>query len=89
MSKKWKWYVYILECQDGLYYTGCTWNLNRRLEQHASGLGSKFTARHKVNKLVYWEEHEDLETARKRELQIKDWGRAKKRKLISGEWKHY
>jgi len=33
------------------------------------------------------EEHEDLEVARKRERQVKDWSREKKEKLIRGEWK--
>ena len=31
------WYVYILKCSDGTYYTGCTNNLNNRLEQHSKG----------------------------------------------------
>jgi predicted GIY-YIG superfamily endonuclease len=33
------------------------------------------------------EEHEDLEVARKREIQIKNWSQEKKEKLINGEWK--
>lgn len=85
--KQWKWYVYIIECKDGTYYTGLTWNVANRIEQHISGLGSKYTAKHGFKKLVYYEEHEDLEVARKRERQIKDWSQEKKRKLISGEWK--
>ena len=86
MRKKWKWYVYIIECLDGTYYTGCTWNISNRLEQHVSRLGSRYVGKRGVKKLVYFEEHEDLETARRREKQIKDWNQAKKRKLISGEW---
>jgi putative endonuclease len=58
-----------------------------RLEQHLSGLGSKYTGKHGVKKLVYYEEHDDLEVARMREKQIKDWSQEKKRKLILGEWK--
>ena len=85
--KQWKWYVYIIECLDGTYYTGLTWNVANRIEQHISGLGSKYTAKHGFKKLVYYEEYEDLEVARKRERQIKDWSQEKKRKLISGEWK--
>ena len=86
-NKKWKWYVYIIECLDGFYYTGCTWNISRRVEQHISQLGSKYTAEHGFKKLVYFEEHNDLEIARMREIQIKDWNRKKKEKLIKGEWK--
>lgn len=82
----WKWYVYIIECVDGFYYTGLTWSPSIRWEQHLSGLGSKFTSRHKPKKLVYLEEFEDLEVARRREKQIKNWRRAKKEKLINGQW---
>jgi len=38
--KRWHWYVYIIECKDGLYYTGLTWNLSNRIEQHKNGKGS-------------------------------------------------
>ena len=85
--KTWKWYVYIIECADGLYYTGMTWDPAIRYDQHLSGLGSKFTAKHRVKKLAYLEEHEDFEVARLREKQIKDWSRSKKEKLICGEWR--
>jgi len=69
-----------------MFYTGMTWNPAIRTEQHQSGLGGKYTAEHGFKKLVYVEEHEDLEIARNREKQIKDWSRSKKLKLISGEW---
>lgn len=84
--QKWKWYVYIIECRDHTYYTGCTWNVELRMDQHISGKGSKYTKRHGFKKLVYIEEHEDIEEALAREKQIKDWSQAKKRMLISGEW---
>jgi putative endonuclease len=67
MNNEWKWYVYIIECMDGTYYTGMTWNVENRLEQHISGLGSKYTQKHGVKKIVYYEEHDNLETARQRE----------------------
>lgn len=82
MSKKWKWYVYILELNNGRYYTGLTWDPAIRYEQHLSKLGSKYTARYGVKSLVYLEEHEDLEFARMREIQIKDFSQKKKRALI-------
>ncbi len=84
---RWKWYVYILECLDGSYYTGMTWKPSLRLDQHLSGLGGKYTAKHGVKKLAYLEEFENLEEARVREKQIQGWVREKKEKLISGEWK--
>ena len=86
LKKKWRWYVYIIECLDGTYYTGLTWKPDLRLDQHISGLGGKYTAKHGVKKLVYIEEHTDLSVARKRERQIKDWSKTKKLKLIRGEW---
>lgn len=82
----WRWYVYIIECEDGTYYTGMTWDVSRRWEQHLSRMGSKYTAKHKPKSVVYVEEHEDIDTARYREKQIKDWSQTKKKKLISGEW---
>jgi putative endonuclease len=86
MFRKWKWFVYILECVDGSYYTGMTWKPELRLDQHLSGLGGKYTAKHPVKKLAYLEEYEELESARLREKQIQGWIREKKQKLISGEW---
>lgn len=84
---QWYWYVYIIECNDGTYYTGCTWNVVNRLEQHITKFGSKYTAKHGVKRLVYYEEFDNLEDARKREKQIKDWNQKKKKKLILGVWK--
>ncbi len=78
----WKWYVYILECKNNTYYTGMTWKPELRLEQHLSGLGGKYTAKYGVKGLVYLEEHEDFELARRREVQIKDFSQKKKRVLI-------
>ncbi|RJR15719.1 GIY-YIG nuclease family protein [Candidatus Microgenomates bacterium] len=83
---QWKWYVYVLLCKDQTYYTGNTWCIANRLEQHLSGLGGKYTQVHGVEKLVYAEEHTDFETALYREKQIKKWSKYKKEKLIRGEW---
>ncbi len=83
---RWTWYVYILECIDGSYYTGMTRQPDQRWTQHLSGFGSKYTERHPAKSVVYLEEYEDLEEARSREQQIKGWVRAKKERLIRGEW---
>lgn len=82
----WKWYVYIIECQDASYYTGMTWSPDTRWTQHLSGLGSAYTFQHPPKAVVYLEEFSDLEEARLREKQIKGWTRIKKEKLIRGEW---
>lgn len=81
----WRWFVYIIECKDGLYYTGMTRNLAKSFEQHLFGNGSKFTHKHVANKFVYYEEFNNIDDARKRELRIKDWSRKKKKKLINVE----
>ncbi len=82
----WKWYIYIIECEDKTYYTGLTWKPDLRWTQHLSGFGAKYTARHKPRKLVYLEEYDDFRQAKRRERQVKDWSQKKKRKLIDGEW---
>ena len=82
MSNKWKWFVYILELKNGRYNTGMTWKPEIRYEQHLSKLGSKYSAKYGVRRLVYLEEHEDFEVSRFREKQIKDFSQKKKLVLI-------
>lgn len=82
----WKWYVYIIECDDGSYYTGLTWKPDKRWTQHLSGMGSRYTQKHGAKRVVYLEEYDNLEEARRRELQIKNWSREKKKNLIKGIW---
>ena len=81
LMKQWHWYVYIVECRDGLYYTGVTYNLDKRMEQHYSGKGSRFTARHGFRALRYYEEFDNINDARQREAQLKDFSRKKKEAL--------
>ena len=75
-------YTYILECADGSYYTGSTWNLERRLWQHQQGLGANHTAKRLPVKLVYFEEYDRIDIAFQREKQIQGWSRKKKQALI-------
>ncbi|MEK9186254.1 MAG: GIY-YIG nuclease family protein [Patescibacteria group bacterium] len=82
----WKWYIYIVECKDNSYYTGLTYQPDKRWNQHSSGFGSNYTQKHGVKAIVYCEEYENLDEARRREKQIKSWSRIKKEKLIKGEW---
>jgi putative endonuclease len=77
------WFVYIAQCNDGFYYTGITNNVDKRIKTHNSGRGAVFTSGRRPVKLLYKEEHPDKSSARKREIQIKDWRREKKQKLIS------
>jgi putative endonuclease len=41
------WYIYILECSDNTLYTGITTDINRRLLEHNSGKGAKYTRNRK------------------------------------------
>ena len=82
----WRWYVYILICEDGSYYTGMSWDVSDRFEQHALSCGSKYTSRYKPVDVAYVEEHDDFWAAKERERQIKGWTRTKKEMLISGRW---
>ena len=76
----------MLECSDGSYYVGSTRNLDTRLEQHASGLGSAYTAKRQPVTLVWREEFDRIDEAWAREKQIQGWGRAKRRALIEGRF---
>ena len=73
------WYMYILECCDGRFYTGMTNNVQKRLSEHKSGKGGKFTRSFGVNKLLYKEEYATKQEAMKREAQVK--GLTKKQKI--------
>ncbi len=81
-----RYYVYILQCNDGTYYVGCTNDLNERLARHERGEAAKWTMNRRPVTLVYSEEHSTLADARCREDQIKGWSRVKKEKLILGTW---
>jgi putative endonuclease len=79
-----KGYMYILKCSNEAYYTGSTRNLEKRMEEHQAGLGSKFTKKHLPVELVYFEEFDRIDDAFYREQQIKGWSRKKKEALING-----
>lgn len=66
-----KHFVYILECEDGSYYTGYTTNVDKRFKAHCSGRGAKYTRSHKPVKVVLVEEFQTKSDAMKMEYQIK------------------
>jgi putative endonuclease len=71
-------------------YVGMTDILARRVFEHKSGLVEGFTKKYNINKLVYYESQPDLESAIKREKQLKNWHRQWKINLIeekNKEWK--
>ena len=76
------YYVYILGNQSGTLYTGVTNNLENRLEEHKQNLTKGFTRKYQVNRLLYFQEFNDVNEAIAAEKQIKGWLRKKKMDLI-------
>ena len=71
-------YVYILKCNDGSYYTGHTENLEQRLSAHNIGLYDGYTATRRPVQLIYAEEFATRIEALEAERKIKTWNRKKK-----------
>ena len=75
-------FTYIIECQDGTYYTGSTGDISVRMKQHMEGKGASYTRTHKFKKLMYLENFDTRSGAMKREIEIKKMNRIKKMILI-------
>jgi len=75
------YYVYIILCEDGSYYTGCAKDVKRRIEQHRKGQGARYTRMHKPEKTVYMEKLNSRRKAMKRERDIKQLSHSKKQEL--------
>jgi len=85
-----QYYVYILASQrNGTLYVGMTNDLARRCYEHKHGMVEGFTKKYQVHTLVYYEAHNDVSEAIKREKQLKKWNRSWKIRLIeekNPEW---
>jgi predicted GIY-YIG superfamily endonuclease len=80
-------WVYILKCSDGSYYTGHTDNLDRRIAQHLNGeISTCYTFNRRPLELVFSQEFPTREEALDSEQQIKGWSRKKKEAMIRGDW---
>ena len=76
-------YVYIMASQrNGTLYIGVTSDLVQRVHQHRNGLIDGFTKKYGCKFLVWFQAFDDLEEARRRELQMKEWRRAWKLREI-------
>jgi putative endonuclease len=86
-----RYYVYLLtNWNNRVLYVGVTNDLVRRLYEHKNKQVRGFTAKYNINKLVYFEETQDVMSALAREKEIKKWRREKKDALIvtrNPEWK--
>jgi putative endonuclease len=79
-------WTYMLHCRGGVFYTGYTDNLPRRIGEHQSGLIAGFTSSKLPVVLVWSQEFSTRFEALEAERRIKGWSRAKKMALIRGDW---
>jgi putative endonuclease len=87
MSRDHNYFVYIVECCDGLYYTGVTNDIERRLAEHNEGIDQKaFTFKRRPVVLRYYCQFTDINQAITWEKQIKGWSRKKKEALFNEDW---
>ncbi len=76
-------FVYLLASKPyGTLYVGVTTDLARRVWEHKCKAVAGFTAKYGVDRLMWFEPHEDWEAAIRREKQIKEWKRNWKIELI-------
>ncbi len=78
-------YVYILLCSDGSFYTGYTKDLDSRTKLHQNGKGAKYTKAHKPQSIVYVELFDSRSEAMKREKEIKKLSHQQKICLVNSQ----
>ena len=77
------YYVYILcNKRNGTLYVGSTSNLIKRIWEHKNNVVAGFTAKYQTHQLVYYEQHQTIEEAARREKRFKNWCRQWKLNLI-------
>ena len=81
-KKRTKYFVYIVRCLDGTFYTGFTVDIDKRVVTHNRGKGAKYTRCRLPVILVHWEEYETKSAAMKREYQIKQMSRKQKERMV-------
>ncbi|MDR0493718.1 MAG: GIY-YIG nuclease family protein [Nitrososphaerota archaeon] len=75
-------YVYILQCTNGSYYTGYTKDIEKRMQQHQKGKGARYTKAHQPQRVAYSELFNTRSAAMKREREIKKLSHQQKTILI-------
>ena len=71
-------YVYIIRCLDGSFYTGFTKNISTRIHQHKAKRGAKWTKDHGVQNYTYMT-FSTVHEGRIMELKIKKYSHARKK----------
>jgi len=90
MSKLHRYYVYILKCADGSYYTGVTNNIELRFAQHNEGTDTKsYTYSRRPVELVFANAFKYIDQAIAFEKQVKGWSRKKKEAIINDNWEDF
>ena len=80
-------WMYILHCADGSYYTGHTDNLDKRIQEHHAGaIPSCYTFNRRPLHLAFSQDFPTREEALASEQQIKGWSRKKKEAMMKGDW---
>lgn len=79
------YYTYMIRCLDNSIYTGMTNDLEKRLEQHKSNKGAKYTKSHQAKKIEIAWRSKEKSLACKLEYQIKQLNKNQKEKIINGE----
>ena len=79
------YYVYVILCEGGSFYTGYTKSVDKRMRLHVNGKGARYTRMHKPKKLVYTEEFRTRAEAMRREKKVKTMGHKEKRALIKSQ----
>jgi putative endonuclease len=78
-----RFFVYVLRCRDGTFYTGYTPDLEKRVAAHNSGKGAKYTRCRRPVTLVWWKEYRYFKNAFMAEEKIKKLSRKQKERLVA------
>lgn len=86
-KRKGAYFVYMVECSDGTYYTGYTPDIKRRIQLHNKGRAAKYTRDRRPVKLVWYKEYRYFKCAFLEEKRIKNLTRKQKEELVDGRRK--
>lgn len=76
------WFLYVLECRDGTFYTGITKDIEERVRKHNSGAGARYTRGRRPVRVIHRERCRSRSEALKREKALKRLSRAEKEEYL-------
>ena len=79
------WWLYLLECEGGVYYAGIAVDVERRFYQHLFGTGAKFTRARPPLRVLAVRAYPDRSQALRAELRLKALARARKLEFFAGD----